>query len=223
MNIKITEEQHKIFCDKFEYDTYLFGSYLFCTNNENSDRDYINVIKGNFDEEFITLGKYLPNFNTWQYDDVYNNNQIVWMTERQFYQNLFSGDGHIIADIILLSGRFQNGLFLCRTYKIIKGYLGLVKRDLKFFDKNNKKRLHCLRGLYIAECLIENRLPLVSEIQSLTFIDRLSIVDKLDVLRNRLNLLYDKNEINLYPDFKESADVIDLLVKSNNMKEFTYN
>ena len=45
--------------------------------------------------------------HSWQFDDEENNTQYVWLTERQFYQNLFSGDGNMIADVVLLSGDFE--------------------------------------------------------------------------------------------------------------------
>lgn len=149
MNIKITKEQHLRLCE-LEFKEYIFGSHLHGTNNINSDKDILRVIKDNIIfNNSNTLGKYLPNVHIFQYDDIENNTQYVYMTEYQFWCNLFSGDGHIQADIILLTDYFENPLFLCRTYKIIKGYLGLVKRDLKYYGKNKKKQLHCIRGLYI--------------------------------------------------------------------------
>ncbi|MFA6199106.1 MAG: hypothetical protein WC679_01705 [Bacteroidales bacterium] len=228
MNIKITKEQHLEF-EQFGYKEYIFGSHLFKTTTEKSDIDYIRVLPDTMYLYFDTLGRFLPNFNTWQYDDVENNSQYVWMTNTQFYTNLFSGDGHIISDVVLFSGEFEDPLFLCRTYKNIKGYLGLVKRDLKFFNKNAKKRIHCIRGLYIAECLLDNRIPNVDYIGLITSVsdrlieeDRLSIADKLDILRNRMNAMYEKNELTLYPVFNETVSQIAELVNSNNMKEFTY-
>ena len=228
MNIKITQKQHLEF-EQYGYKEYVFGSHLFKTTTEKSDIDYIRVIPDAIYNQFSTLGRFLPNFNTWQYDDIENNSQYVWMTETQFYTNLFSGDGHIISDVVLLSGQFENPLFLCRTYKIIKGYLGLVKRDLKYFDKNEKKRIHCIRGLYTAECLLDNRIPNIDYIGLITSVsdrlaeqDRLSIADKLDMFRNRMNAMYEKNELTLYPVFEEGIDVLNMLVNSNNMKEFTY-
>ena len=156
MNIKITKEQHLRLCE-LEFKEYIFGSYLHRTNNIDSDKDILRVIKDNIIfNNSNTLGKYLPNIHIFQYDDIENNTQYVWMTEYQFWYNLFSGDGHIISDIILLTDYFENPLFLCRTYKIIKGYLGLVKRDLKYYDKSEKKQLHCIRGLYIVNKLIHN-------------------------------------------------------------------
>lgn len=41
-------------------------------------------------------------------------------------------------------------------------------------------------------------------------------------LRNKLNDMLNKGEIDLYPAFKEKDDLIQLLVSSNNIKEFKY-
>lgn len=227
MNIKITKEQHIRLC-KLEYKEYIFGSHLHGTNTIYSDEDILRVIKNNFIfNNSNTLGKYLPNIHIFQYDDIENNTQYVLMTEYQFWYNLFSGDGHIQSDIILLTDYFENPLFLCRTYKIIKGYLGLVKRDLKYYDKNNKKRLHCIRGLYLAQCLINNIKPSVEKLHNfINEYNKLStreiIQDILNILKAEANRMYENNQLTNYPIFDEKDDLISKVILANNIKEFTY-
>jgi len=226
MNIKITKEQHLRLC-KLEFKEYIFGSHLHRTNTINSDKDILRVIKDNIIfNNSNTLGKYLPNIHIFQYDDIENNTQYVWMTEYQFWYNLFSGDGHIISDIILLTDYFENPLFLCRTYKIIKGYLGLVKRDLKYYDKNKKKQLHCIRGLYIAQCLINNIKPIVDIINKKYIVNKEIDVDsiryQLDALKFKANKMYEDSELTNYPIFDEEDDLVSKVILANNIKEFTY-
>lgn len=229
MNIKITKEQHLKLC-KLEFKEYIFGSHLHRTNDINSDKDILRVIKDNIIfNNSNTLGKYLPNIHIFQYDDIENNTQYVYMTEYQFWYNLFSGDGHIISDIILLTDYFENPLFLCRTYKIIKGYLGLVKRDLKYYDKSEKKRLHCVRGLYIAQCLINNIKPSIENLHDyIQFIENKKYDNKenfnhlLISLKKIASNLYENNTLTNYPIFDEKDDLVYKVILANNIKEFTY-
>jgi len=222
MNIKITRKQHTALC-LLEFDEYLFGSQLHGLATNESDIDIIRVLKHDIIiERCKTIGVYCPNIHTWQFDDTDSNHQYIWMTERQFYSNLLSGDGHILSDVVLLSGKFDNAMFLCRTYKNIKGYLGLVKRDLRYYDKNPSKQRHCIRGLYIAECLIENRLPNLSDIANLTTIDRTNITIKLERLRTISNSMFESGQLTLYPTFIEDDDLISMVISSNNITEFQY-
>ena len=225
MNIKITKEQHKTL-ESYEYKEYLFGSQLHGIATVDSDHDYVRVITDNFYEKFTTLAKFLPNFHSWQFDDKENNIQYVWMTETQFYKNLFSGDGNMLADIVLLSGEFENPLYLCRTYKIIKGYLGVAKRDLKLHGNNEKKRFHAYRSLFMAEKLINNELPDIGDIQMLKFASNTPSKDKLfemEVkLRVCLNNLLRKDLIQIYPNFQEENELVQIMVDGSNTKEFKY-
>lgn len=233
MNIKINKAQHLELC-KLNYQEFLFGSRLHETNNEKSDYDYVRLIDDDFYNGFDTIALFLPNIHNFQYDDVENNTQYIWMTIQQFYSNLFSGDGHVASDIILFNKKFSDNyliedtLFLTRTYKNIKGYLGLAKRDMKFFNKSDKKKFHTLRGLYIADSLINNNLPDINYIKELKkHLDyehlTLSAVQmKLDELRKLSNSLYESNDLTLYPVFKERNSLIQLLTNANNIKEFKY-
>jgi len=151
------------------------------------------------------------------------------MTEHQFYSNLFSGDGHVASDIILFNDNFkvEDKLFLTRTYKNIKGYLGLAKRDIKFYDKNEKKANHVNRSLHIAACLLENIIPKKQHFNSLYSSmnyhgSREVCQAKLDELRIKMNSMYENNELTLYPKFVETNSLVQLLTNANNIKEFKY-
>lgn len=222
MNVKINKDEHNYLCS-LNYKEYIFGSQLHGIANENSDEDYIRVIDDSFYDNFKTLAKFLPNIHSWQFDD--SGKQYVWMTEKQFYHNLFSGDGNMIADVVLLSGKFEDPLFLCRTYKIIKGYLGVAKRDLKLHGNIEKKRFHATRSIYMAHSLMINNLPSVEEIVSLKsqkLKSREELFDMEDELRLWLNELLDKGKIDMYPKFNEENSLVKIMMNSNNLREFKY-
>jgi hypothetical protein len=228
MNVKISKEQHECL-SKLEYKEYVFGSKLHGISTKNSDFDYVRVIKDDFYSEFVTLAIYLPNIHSWQYDDKINNSQYVWMTNKQFYQNLFSGDGGMIADIVLLSGEFENPLFLCSTYKIIKAYLGVAKRDLKLHGNLDKKKFHALRSLYMAEKLMNGELPTIDGIKLLNnnyngcyLPSKESLIARELELRTKLNEILNSREITLYPQFIENNDLVQIMVNSNHITEFKY-
>lgn len=226
MNVKINNKLHTELC-KLSYKEYLFGSQLHGIATLESDFDYVRVISDSFYKRFNSLAKYYPNIHSFQYDGS-NNTQYIWMTESQFYYNLFSGDGNMLADIIILSGEWseKDALHLTHTYKIIKGYLGVAKRDLKLHGKIEKKRFHSLRSLMMAEKLINKELPNVGDIQMLKFVTNLPSKDKLleieTTLRERLNRMLDRGEITHYPEFKEEDELVEIMMNSNNIKEFRY-
>lgn len=227
MNVKITQEQHDYLCS-LGYEEYIFGSQLHGIATKESDYDYVRVISDSFYEGFTTLAKFLPNIHSWQFDGD-DNTQYVWMTETQFWRNLFSGDGNMIADIVLLSGRFDNPLFLCNTYKIAKAYIGVAKRDLKLHGNSDKKKFHALRSLYMAETLMNNQLPTAEAIQLLYqnyggcyLPSKESLSDKEEVLRKRLNDMLNRKEIRTYPLFEERNPLVQIMTNTNNITEFKY-
>lgn len=227
MNVKITKEQHEYLCT-IPYKEYTFGSHLHGIANRESDYDVIRVISDAFYDKFTTLAKYLPNIHSWQ-RDVNEKEQVIWMTDKQFYHNLFSGDGNMIADVVLLSGEFNDSKFLCRTYKIIKGYLGTGKRDLKLHGNSDKKKFHALRSFYMAETLMDGFIPEVEKIKLLYenyggcyTPSKETLMDKESRLRIRLNDMLEKGEIDMYPNFKENNELVQVMINCNNIREFKY-
>lgn len=222
MNFKITKESNEELSKIFTAE-YPFGSRLHGTATDDSDYDYIRIIPESFYDRFTTKAKYLPNIHSFQYEDVENNSQYVYLTETQFYRNLFSGDGNMIADIVLLSNKFDDAMILCRTYRIIKGYLGVAKRDLKLHGHVEKKRFQSARCIYMAKCLMNNILPSVEDIVNLRnsvipSIENLNSVEQ--ELRNELNDMYNKSLINGFPEFKEEDVLIQIMTDANNMREY---
>jgi hypothetical protein len=233
MNIKIDKEQHEWLTSNVNFDEFLFGSRLLGNAKEDSDFDYLRVYK---DSEIIyyfhTLGKFLPNIHAFQYTEG-KEAQYIWMSESQFWKNFFSGDGSLLTDIVLYYRESQSwdALKLSYTYKVIKGLLGVTKRDLKKHKDWTKRMIYAEKSLYMAECLMDRKLPCFIEIKEilnknhgLNFSqEAIQILkEKEEYLRKRLNSMLDNNEIAYYPEFKEETLLIDLMVSSNNIKEFRY-
>jgi hypothetical protein len=222
MNIKINKSQAQFILDTYAISTSKIGSHLYGVQRTNSDTDYLVLYKS-FHE---TADMHYPNFHQFQWDDTENNAQYIFSSERQFWKNLFSGDSTINADVILFSdGKYNDAekLNITRTFNIIKAFLGFAKRDIKQI-KGKNKIFHINRGLYCAESLLENRLPLLSK-----FIFNESSVEKLAEreaeLRARCNIMLEKNELTLYPKMpviQTENELEKLLIDANNIKEFRY-
>jgi hypothetical protein len=225
MNIKINKEENDLL-SLFEYKEYLFGSRLLGNYTEESDFDYLRIIEDeNIHSLVNTKAVYLPNIHCFQYTES-KDKQILWMTKSQFWKNFFSGDGSLLTDIILFSGKFDNVLELCYSYKIIKGLLGVTKRDLKKHKDWKKRILYSKKSLFMAEKLLNKELPTLEEIQNIlsnySDIDIPSLQEKENNLRVKLNEKLNNNEIYFYPEFNETNKLANLLAKSNNIKEFKY-
>ena len=226
MNVKISRELHDKLCT-LAFDEYVFGSQLHGIATVESDYDYVRIISDDFYKNFTSLGKYFPNIHSWQHD-YDEKHQYVWMTETQFYRNLFSGDGNMIADIVIFTPTWieEESLKMCRTFKIIKGYLGVAKRDLKLHGKSEKKRFHALRSLFMAEKLMNKELPDVGDVQMLKFTTHVPSTEKLlfmeRELRARLSSLLNSGDIDMYPNYQEDNKLVQVMMSANNVKEFKY-
>ena len=220
MNIKIDKKE---FNQLTKIKSYIVGSRLYKTNRADSDNDYLVIYEAIGDSDI-----YYPNYHQLQYDCIESNSQFICVTERQFYKNLFSGDSTINADVIMFYEDYKDSekLNICRTYNIIKAFIGFAKRDIKFLSQNKSSLFHINRGLYCAEKLLKNELPLLEDIQNLNIsTDRFILTEHVDTLRKEMNKLYDSNLLTLYP--KEimctvKTDLEKKIVESNNIKEFKY-
>lgn len=219
MNIKITKKEHSRL-QEWKIEEHIFGSKLYGTNNENSDEDILVLYSLPVDWEENT--NYIPLKHCLQYDDVENNKQYVYVTSKQFCTLLYEGDNTIFSDIILFNKQLPNSYTTLTTYKIIKCYLGLAKRDLK--EKTLKKLQHAERGLYIADCLLSKVPPLKEDIIALHNSPRTRerLILEEESLRRQLNEMFKKDEIKFYPELFSDDELLNKLVNANNIKEFKY-
>lgn len=231
MNIKITEEEAKELF-KREVTRIVMGSQLYGLNNENSDLDYL-VLYEAFDKEINLLFQIRHQF---QWFDEQANIEYIFCTREQFVVNAFSGESTINVDIALFTDRVckteEEKLQSCRTYNIIKAYLGLAKRDIKY-NRNNNKYKHIVRGLYTASCLLDNKMPSLKEMKNICLKEPFSTNDELKSWQNELRLkcnkMYEKDELKMYPISILTKEEIEYthplqikLIESCNTKEFKY-
>lgn len=136
------------------------GSHLYGTNNENSDEDYLYI---------YLKPKSLQNSFLWEHHQLqYKENGIDhnFTDLHSFIRNIMTGDATINFEV-LHSREFETCpmWFLSEkrhwfySYNIIRSYLGLARRDLKYVKKgmgwDYKKLYHAVRG-YHAACHIRN-------------------------------------------------------------------
>ena len=112
---------------------------------------------------------------------------------------------------------------------MIKGYLGFAKRDLKQYREGNHKLIHAKRGLYCAEKLLYGERPLLEDIQAFYHMEHnvTQLIQFEHNLRFELTNKLNRNEIEFYQipqliDKDSDAYVFQLLLNSNNIKEFKY-
>lgn len=248
MNIKISKEEHT-FLQEYVLAKILMGSKMYGVDTEKSDTDYLCIYSTPIEWNGNKFNAF-PNIHQFQYTDTESNTDYVYTSEDQFYVNLFSGDSTINADICLFSDKAtvlgEVKLYILRTYKIIKAYLGFAKRDLAKGAKLDSM-CHGARSLVIAKFLLNGDLPTLINIQDI-YLDlkymhdtnksgltkEVNRLKKLETqYRAELNTMLDNNEIQMYPDFNNhskllptSAEPVDSLLfkllNSNNTKEFKY-
>lgn len=219
MNIFITKEEHEILQLRTT-DTLIIGSHLYKTNNENSDIDYLCIYKP-FETDIYSG---LPNIHQFQYKD--EGIDYIYTSEIQFWKNFYSGDSTINVDVILFNEKqpIKRRIERCRSYKIIKAYIGFAKRDLKYAKEGNHKLIHAKRSLYCAECLINNILPDLERIKSFYY-ENLRLVDLVaeeKELRTICNNLYQENKLLNYSLPYTNNRLVEKLLQANNTKEFKY-
>lgn len=232
MHVKITKEEHERLVNSNSLiNEFKYGSHLFDMANENSDIDLLRVYDPAkvFDYVELTLIDHLPNIHSFQYDDVENNTQIVWITPDQFWKGAASGDGIINLDICIFYGLWDiDQLF---TYNIIKAYLGVAKRDLKQFHKP-KKLFHAHKSLYIANCLLEKEMPSKENIRAIGLgeytLPANILIENEKNLRIKLNKMLDDGLILHYYNplnsgfYKTEDSLLLTMVNANNVREFKY-
>lgn len=221
MNIKIKKEHHERLCEQ-SYIEYVFGSRLFGTNTKDSDYDYIRVYEY---ENMFPAKTYLPNIHSFQYDDIKNNSQYIWMTKEQFFHGLYSGDGTMQSDILMFGGHWSKDIALntCRTYKVIKAYLGVAKRDLRLHNTDNKL-FHANRSYHIANSLVDNVLPKKEDIIKLknNLLSKDNLLPLINKLRVKVNVMYEQQMLENYFVPSVGDDLLQIMLDANNTREFRY-
>lgn len=138
------------------------GSYLYGTNNENSDEDFLYIYATSQPE----LNSFISTHHQLQYKE--NNVDHNFVSFHTFLKNAINGDSPINFEVIQSNELLGTPLAFLQhysqhflTYTIIRSYNGLVKRDIKHYNKaqtdyDKKKRLgHIIRGILYTELMLQ--------------------------------------------------------------------
>lgn len=129
------------------------GSWMYGTNDEYSDTDFLYIYMPS-EDEIVSMAS---NHHQFQYKE--NGVDHIFTDIFTFLKNSLSGDSTINFEIINHESLIDSKLSFIydmrlafHNYKIIRSYLGLARRDLKYISKGkddrdkNKKLNHVLRG-----------------------------------------------------------------------------
>lgn len=153
------------------------GSHLYNLNNSNSDIDNLFI----YIEDIANRNSFMWEHHQLQYkssgiDNIPIDNNFTSL--QGFIRNLLSGDATINFEVLYSDELRDSKLKWLwemradfRNYNVIKSYLGLAKRDLKYWRKDtyngasnnvetNKKLAHFVRGIIFAKNILENNFSL---------------------------------------------------------------
>jgi hypothetical protein len=157
MNIHINEQEFNRI-SKNVLVKVIIGSHMYKMSNIYSDIDELNIT-ANLEDNLHSL---VQLHHQYQYKN--NNIDFLFCSLQSFVKNIIMGDSTINFES-LYSDEIRNHSSLkflydfrknFYNYNLIRAYLGLVRRDLKFFkkEKNNKRLFHALRGVLTAKTLL---------------------------------------------------------------------
>lgn len=161
MNIKINKNHFDYLCT-LERKSKVIGSVLYNTFNEKSDTDFLVIYIPTIEE---LTNPYLKHHQfQYKWSDEFSAVDFNFTTIQNFYKNLMSGDSTINFEYIceysndFVYGNYKDYI----TTNLIRSYLGLMRRDIKSFEKSNdnyikiKKLKHICRADYIVEDMLNN-------------------------------------------------------------------
>jgi len=163
MNIHITDKELFNKLKDATIAKVLIGSHMYGTNNKYSDTDYLNI--------YATSTNELNSFVQVNHQLQYKEDEIDYnfVSLHSFIKNIINGDSSINFEVVhsnSLIGTDLEWLYEYRnvfnTYTVIRNYLGLCRRDIKYFHKCEtdiekiKKLRHIIRGYIYSRCLIDN-------------------------------------------------------------------
>mgnify|MGYP003606425097 FL=1 len=191
MNIHFTDEKlfKELMCASIARID--IGSHMYGLNTVTSDRDVLVIYADSYCDNMLFRTHHQLQYKR-------DNTDYIFTSVTQFFHNLMSGDSTINYEALLYmvrTGKYKELDALVPLFSnvnVITSYLGMAKRDIKFYkkDKSNKKVYHIVRGIEFAKALCEKK----------------DIFKELDDIRPMLNLIrgidadYDKL-VDDYTDF----------------------
>lgn len=169
MNIHF--DNRELYCDLIAstVSSVTVGSHMYGLNNENSDVDYLHI----YVEPTLNEMSFMWEHHQLQFKQSGIDHNFT--TLQSFIRNALTGDATINFET-LFSDELRDSklkwLWKHResfiNYNVIKSYLGMAKRDLKFYRKEtgglrkhtpetNKKLSHFVRGVTFAKMLLKGK------------------------------------------------------------------
>jgi len=196
-----------------------FGSHLYHTNDELSDKDIHYVYATSVGE----MNSFLKSHHHLQYCE--DGIDHVFVNLHTFLSNLIKGDSSVLFEIVHSDAFIGTPLEFIHNmkdafcnYTIIRSYLGFSNRDFKKYHtkKTNRDQLkalcHIHRGYYFAKSLMEGNFKLVND-TFLQVVKEIKSIQEADYktknlflneghnlvkeLREELNTKFNNNTLNL--------------------------
>ena len=170
MNIHITNKETFESLKAASFAACQFGSHLYRTNDELSDKDihYVYATSVNETNSFLKSHHHLQ----WKSDDI----DHIFVNLQTFIKNTINGDSTVLFEVIQSGELMDTPLSFIYdmkdafiNYSIIRSYLGFANRDCKHWYKKETHREqlkalgHIYRGYYFAKSLMEGNFSLIND------------------------------------------------------------
>lgn len=244
MNIHFTDKTLFTDLNRQSVGAVKVGSHMYGLNNENSDVDWLTI----YIQPQANRNSFMWEHHQLQFKE--NNIDYNYTDLQTFIRNTLTGDSTINFEVLWSADLEKTKLGWLSEYKhhfinynVIKSYLGLAKRDLKYWNKDtnrgtkhtaetHKKLSHFVRGVMFAKMLINGYFKLdLDEHRTFSEFDYtdLEVLDRLKhgaldysfsmlvkLVETTMNNLREENTKNL-----ENKNIV-LYMNPNIMKELDY-
>lgn len=159
-----------------------FGSQVYGTAKVDSDQDYIKIIYGEDTEDIL------------QWQGVINDIKVdyTYVTLNNFCTLVRNG-GNIPMWEAALYCDFQvagHDLNDFDWYKVIRGHIGLAKRDVAYYPERTK---HVCKGLSFAHIMMQDMLPSLKDVKHIPILmNAPNLRSRIQIMRRELNKMYGK-------------------------------
>ena len=204
------------------------GSSMYGTTDNSSDVDRLYIYIPSTEDDL----SFTSTHHQFQYKE--DGIDHLFINIHDFIRNSLNGDSTINFEVINTEALKDSDLsfiydmrFSFHNYKIIRSYLGLCRRDIKFLNKGgtserdkNKKLGHVLRGYKFAKHILDGEfsptidgylLEKIIAIKSFDYEQRFNLTsvltEKISVFRDKLNRILDdkSGDLSFYMDIKDQA------------------
>ena len=153
MNLHLTKEQFEILLPHTT-EKYIVGSQYYGHASDDSDTDMLCIYDDTgLDNSILKSYGIFSNLQL-QYKDLDNKIDYVFSTRPQFWGNLLSGDSQINLEVALFELEYGGEYF--RSFKILRGLLGVAKRDLKASASDVNRLRHAEKMVFITQQIYNN-------------------------------------------------------------------